>query len=586
MARQFVYEPLESTAIRLLRITSVIPRITYSFETFSDIDVPRYEAISYCWGRHPATEKIFCDDQSSSYSYVTPNVLVLLKRLWTLEQSSGRFWIDALCINQADDPEKAQQVMRMGGIFAKARKVLIWLGSAENDSDLAMMSIEDLVKCLSLTSSEAQRLRFWPDIDELIKCCGLPAKDHPLWEALYNLFERPWFRRLWVIQEVVLAREVIILCGDLVLPWSIVVNFVIHMFDRFKDLKRKIMDSEHECRGLKAAGDFILAKDTRNLEWPQLLLITLSADREVAEPIDRIYGYLGLMDPKLRAQMSIDYSEQSRRQYWKIYVRAGKLIVKEYRGLFLLSAAKPEERLPELPSWCPDFGSSNVRGLGFVLKGFQAGIEEQIHLRSLTISTSPSSDAIQISGFRAGIVKSTVTRRYDKPHTWLESDVSCFACTQATYEHQGLSSNDIMEVHARTLVADDEDLAKYNLLELYNIIKYMLSQLQSPEGHTILWEDDSRRSKFFDYFERVGKYRHHAFFSTQNGRIGLGPPGIKHGDVICTLYGGEPVFVLRFPENNPKGPATLIGDAYVDGLMHLKEVPLEQRGEDEIFTIE
>jgi hypothetical protein len=59
------------------------------------------------------------------------------------------------------------------------------------------------------------------------------------------------------------------------------------------------------------------------------------------------------------------------------------------------------------------------------------------------------------------------------------------------------------------------------------------------------------------------------FFSTQTGRFGLGPQDLEEGDLICALYAGRPLFVLRPVESQGelKKRHRIVGDAYVPGLM-------------------
>ncbi len=53
----------------------------------------------------------------------------------------------------------------------------------------------------------------------------LPSSNHPLWAALVKLYHRPWFRRIWIIQEAVLAKGMFVLCGDMILVWSVIEDF-------------------------------------------------------------------------------------------------------------------------------------------------------------------------------------------------------------------------------------------------------------------------------------------------------------------------------------------------------------------------
>jgi len=81
--------------------------------------------------------------------------------------------------------------------------------------------------------------------------------------------------------------------------------------------------------------------------------------------------------------------------------------------------------------------------------------------------------------------------------------------------------------------------------------------------------------------------RGRAFFSTSGGRIGLGPPDVKKGDIVCVFYPGDPLFIIRFKEMGAEGDdAELIGEAYVHGLMG-KDQAFEStdRGKDEEFVL-
>lgn len=88
-----------------------------------------YSAVSYAWGEPEFSEnlEIKCDGDTS-YLRITPNVNDLLRRL---RACSARkyLWIDAICLNQADKDEKAQQIPLMGRIYEEARAVHIWLGN-------------------------------------------------------------------------------------------------------------------------------------------------------------------------------------------------------------------------------------------------------------------------------------------------------------------------------------------------------------------------------------------------------------------------------------------------------------------------
>ena len=73
------------------------------------------------------------------------------------------------------------------------------------------------------------------------------------------------------------------------------------------------------------------------------------------------------------------------------------------------------------------------------------------------------------------------------------------------------------------------------------------------------------------------------FFVTEAGRVGLGPERVEKGDHVCVFYSARPLYLLRYVDAD--APAELVGDAYVDGLMALENMPGDTRGEDEVFAI-
>jgi hypothetical protein len=116
-------------------------------------------------------------------------------------------WIDALCINQNDVVEKGIQVPLMGTIYSNARSVLIWLGPEADESNLYF----DFCNGTSLGSDYALS-RYLEGVD-----CEATT---PISAAIASLQRRTYWTRTWIIQEIVLAYEIRIFCGDRVTPWS------------------------------------------------------------------------------------------------------------------------------------------------------------------------------------------------------------------------------------------------------------------------------------------------------------------------------------------------------------------------------
>jgi hypothetical protein len=121
-------------------------------------------------------------------------------------------WYNALCINQLDLLERELQVMRMGLIYSNASSVIAWIGEAADGSNLAMDLLDDRAKTLL-----DPRLSRGLDHNESESSCDTPG-NYEMWVSA--LFSRPYWKRVWIIQEISKGREVYILCGLRSIEWS------------------------------------------------------------------------------------------------------------------------------------------------------------------------------------------------------------------------------------------------------------------------------------------------------------------------------------------------------------------------------
>ncbi|KAH8593043.1 heterokaryon incompatibility protein-domain-containing protein [Bisporella sp. PMI_857] len=144
-----------------------------------------YEVLSYVWGDPDNVLPIFI---AKYRVYITKNLYAVLLRL--RDYSFERIiWVDAICINQADDEEKGNQIGSIAKIYGQAKRVIVWLGEAADHNDGALETIRAAGKNADFPSGE---------------------KIH---RAILQLLQRPWFRRIWALQEVAAARHVLISCG-------------------------------------------------------------------------------------------------------------------------------------------------------------------------------------------------------------------------------------------------------------------------------------------------------------------------------------------------------------------------------------
>lgn len=151
-------------------------------------DPPQYHALSYCWGDEKITLPI---QVNGSVVQVATNLEAALRELEA--QNVLTIWVDALCINQQDSLERGLQLMRMGLIYSRAVEVIAWLGPQADESDIAMSQ---------LANSGGSYLEVGD------------------YKPVRDLFRRPYWNRVWIIQEISKARELQALCGNQRISWD------------------------------------------------------------------------------------------------------------------------------------------------------------------------------------------------------------------------------------------------------------------------------------------------------------------------------------------------------------------------------
>ncbi|KAM0417158.1 hypothetical protein ACHAPT_012866 [Fusarium lateritium] len=187
----YCYSPLPEGSIRLLRLLpdqderSPIRCRLFDFALLDSQGTCPYESLSYVWGSEDKPQSISVDGCDLP---VGRNLHVALSHLrhGFLERI---LWVDAICINQQDPNEKGRQVQSMAKIYAKASCVVVWLGEAASDDRQALEEIRNAAVGQFARNDETKE------------------------QVVLTLLRRPWFQRIWVLQEVAAARHVLIKCG-------------------------------------------------------------------------------------------------------------------------------------------------------------------------------------------------------------------------------------------------------------------------------------------------------------------------------------------------------------------------------------
>lgn len=206
-------------------------------------ETPSYTALSYCWrnpeydslagagGQNPSapvpSHFLRCNGQKISIATELNDALLRLRD----ETQTVRLWVDALCINQSDLAERATQVLLMQRIYHTASKVCMWIGMEHNLTGAAFALLKKLEV---LERHDFDRGPTMPPAAQQLydagamQRLGLPAIPSDEWAQLVRLFKRPYFRRIWIVQEMIAAPLTSsIYCGDMApLPWTVLIKAV------------------------------------------------------------------------------------------------------------------------------------------------------------------------------------------------------------------------------------------------------------------------------------------------------------------------------------------------------------------------
>ncbi|PMD18432.1 HET-domain-containing protein, partial [Hyaloscypha hepaticicola] len=153
----------------------------------------QYYCLSYTWGMGPYEYSIRMGD----HRICIPRNLYRALRYLQLKDKPRLVWVDFFCINQEDAEERQTQVEMMYQIYQGAREVVVDLGHASDGSE----NLPGLFKDIIVAASEEYGIHAKPQTPNTLA-------GH--WHAFKSFLERPWFTRVWIIQEVIAAKKFIV----------------------------------------------------------------------------------------------------------------------------------------------------------------------------------------------------------------------------------------------------------------------------------------------------------------------------------------------------------------------------------------
>lgn len=316
---------------------------------------PAYTALSYAWGDGtPVTTA----DVEGSVIGVAKNLSHALKRLRHPEKSLT-YWIDAICINQEDDIEKGAQVALMQRLYQRAQMVMIYLGEDADRSEEIMDLFPKISNAYKVKKQEGQGRIREPLKAEELPVLGLPTVLDPEWDVLRQFLRRPWFSRVWVVQEAILSTDAYVVCGSWSGPFLDIMGMIIGTYEL--GLPIHVPPRSLAQRGqISSAVRLILYMNrlgagTDHFEEEKCIdLLQRMRIARASNPRDYCFGLFGLSKELGDPAFKVDYIATTE----EVYARWARSFVRQGDGVKVLYSAGGGNS--NLPSWVPDWSWEEV----------------------------------------------------------------------------------------------------------------------------------------------------------------------------------------------------------------------------------
>ncbi|KAF2475914.1 HET-domain-containing protein [Lindgomyces ingoldianus] len=442
--------PLREGEIRLLQIKPGYTLSTIECD-FVYVDLQSagdYAALSYTWGICDPSIPILVNKR---VSLITENLYLALIHLRQREVTM--LWVDALCINQDDLAERARQVAQMKEVYCRAAIVHIWLGESNELSERAFDELHGLSEHLDYDAAVPSRF-----FDEVAM-----NGHHQRWRAISEILYRPWFRRVWVIQEALSARRAMMVCGKDIIDLDLFLRLINSMIKAgVLDMVMSYHPQRHELPGgpirtaIKQLEFLVKAKfEVTNFltahKFKPTLLNYLAGTRwaEATNPLDKVYGILSLADDA-RTLGSWDVGLGKNRRWLpfkvdynlskeEVFINATKAILCTTRSLDVLRFARYDpDSANGLPSWvadwanktphrvfghmsvCPTYEDKKPSWRSYLATSDQSYIRDPIY-HDITLHCSPEfylgkANTLNVKGIHFDTITALSTNVYPREH--------------------------------------------------------------------------------------------------------------------------------------------------------------------------
>ncbi|KAM7198253.1 heterokaryon incompatibility domain containing protein [Naviculisporaceae sp. PSN 640] len=585
----FEYQPLESPdSIRLLHLQPSTDRSSPVVITLSEArldDGTAYEALSYTWGDKKKRRDVLVISQEGDAKVtkfsVTANCHSALFRL-RLPETERLLWVDAICINQIDIAERNGQVPHMGKVYSSASQVIVDVGEQSERSSTAIDFIANFYH--QTHTDDPEHNRNYQDIRYDVPYC------YKIRDIVAKFYDQPWFSRVWVLQEVFLARSAQLLCGDKLTDWSVFRPFRIRT-----DIYALNGEKQDRYLSMPSSVPFVLAMNGDTKVWTEkrkytgakglLELLGKTRNCRATDPRDKVFALLSMVDLPHGDEVAVQSSNGQtvirapaadyNKDIAEVYTETAAWLIQR-AGISLLSHAGSSQRklctgIPGLPSWVPNWSDRYYNQYGGMINNptnpvyypLRACGDMQTPAAIGLVSVQPSISALalQLSG-----------RKIDTIHLHsrdLPIDENVVWPFTPPFVSSICSHRDQLTPSQRAhLPSPPYWTRKTGATEwhLPNWAAYVFGlPLKNPSSMTDydVWESIFRLS--------VGRQ---LMVTKERGYVGIVPGKARQGDMVVVFEGGVVPFILRKVDGAKVGKADtsreywkLIGEAYVYGLM-------------------
>ncbi|KAH6712545.1 heterokaryon incompatibility protein-domain-containing protein [Leptodontidium sp. MPI-SDFR-AT-0119] len=469
-------------------------------------------------------------------------------------------WADAICINQTDDAERSREVLQMGSIYSNAIQVIVWLGPSEDDSTLALETLDRIGRgvdfdrrSFAVISEPGAWAEALETNAEMLKA------ESPRWVAIAKLIRRGWFHRLWVFQEISLATSSSVVAGECSIDWELFRLGLYWIWYKINDLNRLPgvpyieNPSTNSLHGLLNVSDRNVNTSVNFLSALDLTRKSLCSDKK-----DRLFAIQGLLPPVEQRLITPDYSLRTE----EVYKATTTSCIDLYGRLALLPycvlQSSPSD--VELPSWVPDFSFQDApEPISYSGAAGCALGSYSLHER----------DILVVQGVKVAEITEAWASNITQQSTNDElGKVWCDWGKQVSLSAAYVAGGHMDDALVETLLCGqtkENGPDNFGWSPSGEVYKDLLLAPENFNGETQDNRSDGPdRELVFPLSRRsvIGR----AFFKTAEGYVGVCPESVKSRDYVVVILECDVPLVLR-PDQDNRANFRIVGECYVPGIM-------------------